>query len=306
MTSAGADFYYHPDELGSILALTDSAGATQWSYRYEPYGKAKTETKVNRNAPVNPMRFTGTYLDASGQNHLRARQYDAATGEFTSPDSAGSASAYGYAEANPMVYVDPLGTDVRDFVRGLRAASGYVMAVGGLVAVAVACTPLVTCAPAVATYTAVLVGVAGTVHAGTSIALAYDSCARGKGSCVSDVVQAGLSVGVGGYGYSIMRLPIAPRALADDAISGRNLGRQLASEQQLGEAGRAIAGAGTGVTLRDAPRLAQQYGGSADDWLKMSSSSYRGTDGLQFETHWYQNIRTGQGVEFKTKMGYGG
>jgi RHS repeat-associated protein len=209
MTSSGADFYYHPDELGSILALTDSAGATQWSYRYEPYGKAKTETKVNRNAPINPMRFAGTYLDASGQNHLRARQYDAATGEFTSVDTAGSASAYGYAEANPMVYVDSLGTDARDFVRGLRAASGYVMAVGGLIAVAVACTPLVTCAGAVATFAAVLVGVGGTVHAGTSIALAYDSCARGKGSCVSDVVQAGLSVGVGGYGYGIMRLPAA-------------------------------------------------------------------------------------------------
>jgi hypothetical protein len=34
----------------------------------------------------------------------------------------------------------------------------------------------------------------------------------------------------------------------------------------------------------------------------MDSSSYRGADGLQFETHWYENIRIGQRVELKTKI----
>ena len=34
----------------------------------------------------------------------------------------------------------------------------------------------------------------------------------------------------------------------------------------------------------------------------MSSSSYTGSDGLQFETHWYENVQTGERVEFKTKF----
>lgn len=89
---------------------------------------------------------------------------------------------------------------------------------------------------------------------------------------------------------------------AESAVAGRVLGRQLASEQQVGEAGTAMAGAGTSTELRAASRLADQYGGSASDWAKIGGSSYRGADGLQFETHWYENIRTGQRVEFKTKI----
>ncbi len=70
----------------------------------------------------------------------------------------------------------------------------------------------------------------------------------------------------------------------------------------MAEAGTRIAGPGTKAALRDAPRPALQYGGSPDDWVKVSSSSYRGADGYQFETHWYENIRNGQRVEFKTKV----
>ena len=32
------------------------------------------------------------------------------------------------------------------------------------------------------------------------------------------------------------------------------------------------------------------------------SSSYTAPDGTKFETHWYENVRTGQRVEFKTKL----
>lgn len=36
--------------------------------------------------------------------------------------------------------------------------------------------------------------------------------------------------------------------------------------------------------------------------MKVSSSAYRGSDGFQFETHWYENIQTGERVEFKIKF----
>ena len=59
---------------------------------------------------------------------------------------------------------------------------------------------------------------------------------------------------------------------AESAVAGRNLGRQLASEEQVGEAGTAMAGAGTSTELRVASRLADQYGGSASDWAKVGGS----------------------------------
>jgi len=35
---------------------------------------------------------------------------------------------------------------------------------------------------------------------------------------------------------------------------------------------------------------------------KMSSNSYTAPDGTKFETHWVENIKTGERVEFKTKF----
>lgn len=88
---------------------------------------------------------------------------------------------------------------------------------------------------------------------------------------------------------------------AEAALAGRNLGRQLASEQQLSEIGRALAGAGSSTKLRVAERLARDYGGVADDWAKMGSSSYRGADGFRMETHWYENVLSRERFEFKAK-----
>ncbi|MDX6400379.1 MAG: hypothetical protein QOF27_985 [Gaiellaceae bacterium] len=116
MNTGGADYYFHHDALGSTANLTSSAGATQWTYVYEPYGIARTETKVNNKAPVSPMKFNGQYFDsATSLYHLRARQYDPALGRFLSLDPvAGSTekpfvSAYAYGDDAPTVLSDPSG-----------------------------------------------------------------------------------------------------------------------------------------------------------------------------------------------------
>ena len=70
----------------------------------------------------------------------------------------------------------------------------------------------------------------------------------------------------------------------------------------MSEAGRIMAGPGGRVPFRDAGRVAKQYGGDAIDWVKKTSSSHTARDGVQFETHWVENIRTGQQFEFKTKF----
>lgn len=87
-----------------------------------------------------------------------------------------------------------------------------------------------------------------------------------------------------------------------DTANGLRLNKSLASEAQLSETGEIMAGTGGRVPFRDAGRVAQQYGGSPADWVKKTSSSYGARDGVQFETHWVENIKTGQRVEFKTKF----
>lgn len=91
-----------------------------------------------------------------------------------------------------------------------------------------------------------------------------------------------------------------PGARFGGAVNGLNLNKSLASRSQMSEAGSTIAG-GTSK-FRDSVRIAKDHGGSATDWVKKSSSSYTARDGSRFETHWVENVRTGQRVEFKTKL----
>ena len=67
--------------------------------------------------------------------------------------------------------------------------------------------------------------------------------------------------------------------------------------------GTPIIGAGTSRVLNDAPRLRAQYGGSASDWAKVTSWSYKAADGAIVEVHAYQHIPTGKVVEFKSIWG---
>lgn len=116
MGSGGQDYYFHTDALGSIVNLTDSSGQTEWTYRYDPYGSAKQQTKNDPAAPDNPLRYSGQLLDpTSGLYNLRARNYDPTTGQFLTPDPAPAtqttpaATTYLYAAANPTVNTDPSG-----------------------------------------------------------------------------------------------------------------------------------------------------------------------------------------------------
>jgi hypothetical protein len=89
---------------------------------------------------------------------------------------------------------------------------------------------------------------------------------------------------------------------AHNAADFAKLNKSLASQQQMGEAGEATAGAGGPAPFRNAGNAAQKYGGDPSDWAKMKSSSY-GADGDKFRTHWIENTKTGQREEFKTKIG---
>jgi RHS repeat-associated protein len=131
MTTGAGTFYYHHDGLGTVANLTSATGTPQWSYTYEPFGSMRTEVRNDPSAPTNLMRFTGEYFDmVSGLYHLRARQYDPATGRFLQVDPVAQSifdprvTAYTYVNNLPTVWTDPSG---RCFLVCLGAAVGAVV-----------------------------------------------------------------------------------------------------------------------------------------------------------------------------------
>lgn len=118
MNSGGNPYYYLYDALGSVVNLTSSAGATEWTYSYEPFGGPRTATRNDPDAPDNPMQFTGGFLDsASGLYDLGAREEDPSDGRFLNEDPLPTlignddSSPYAYTADQPTTHVDPSGAD---------------------------------------------------------------------------------------------------------------------------------------------------------------------------------------------------
>jgi RHS repeat-associated protein len=100
--------WFHHDQLGSTRLITDSAGTSQATYAYDPFGSLASST----GSVTNPFGFAGQYKDPeSGWYYLRARYYDATTGQFVSADPAvySTAAPYSYASSSPLNQTDPTG-----------------------------------------------------------------------------------------------------------------------------------------------------------------------------------------------------
>lgn len=114
VTPAGSDYYAY-DAYGNVSDLTDTTGATQWAYQYDPFGVVRSAVNVSGNAPTNPFQYAGQYTDAaSGLSDMRARQYDPTTGGFLTVDplhetTTLASSPYAYAGDLPILYGDPSG-----------------------------------------------------------------------------------------------------------------------------------------------------------------------------------------------------
>ena len=109
----GANYFYHADGLGSIVALTDDKGETAQTINYQSYGKPVTVIYDPAAAP-NPYYFTARELDAeTGLYYYRARYYDWQRGAFTQEDPIGFESGdhnlYSYVFNQPSRYTDAFG-----------------------------------------------------------------------------------------------------------------------------------------------------------------------------------------------------
>ena len=123
-------YYFHTDQIGTPLELTDSEGEIVWQSTYRSWGSVEQMTviEVEQN-----LRFQGQYFDNETQLHYNTfRYYEPEIGRFISQDPIGLGgdwNLYQYV-ANPTAWVDPLGLDALSILAG-RGYSGVTKTLGG-------------------------------------------------------------------------------------------------------------------------------------------------------------------------------
>lgn len=144
---AGARSWLHADHLGSVVLVTDAAGAVAATAAYDPYGAVLSTT----GAPTEHGYATSESVPGDGELVLLGvRWYAPGLGRFISPDSVVvdaddpfAWNLYAYCRDNPTSFVDPSG---RSFWKIFAAVVAMVAIVALAIVVSVftfgAATPL--------------------------------------------------------------------------------------------------------------------------------------------------------------------
>lgn len=106
---SGAPYFLTADHLGSIREMTDTNGAVQARYEFDPYGR---RTKVSGSLDAK-FAFTGhASHEPSGLNLAPYRGYDPDIARWISRDpieEIGGVNLYAYVQNDPLNWIDLLG-----------------------------------------------------------------------------------------------------------------------------------------------------------------------------------------------------
>lgn len=131
MQVGSANYYYTRDHLGSTRELTDSSGAVQARYDYDPYGR---RTKLSGSLDTD-FGFTGHYYHQPSALHLAFyRAYDSDLGRWISRDPIGEIGGihlYAYVGNDPISLYDPSGLLAGGLGYGGSAEIGWSFANAG-------------------------------------------------------------------------------------------------------------------------------------------------------------------------------
>jgi len=114
---AGVTSSFLTDALGSPIAVTDSSGAVQTEYSYEPFGKTTSTGASNSSS----YQYTGRENDGTGLYYYRNRYYYPQLQRFISEDpiefDGGDINLYAYVLNNPLIFTDPSGESFKTICR---------------------------------------------------------------------------------------------------------------------------------------------------------------------------------------------
>ncbi|MGB2985751.1 MAG: RHS repeat-associated core domain-containing protein, partial [Phycisphaerae bacterium] len=107
--------YYHGNQIGTTRLMTDSSGAGILPATYTAFGERVSGAM---SGPGDRYGYAGRWGYQTHQEfpylHVGARYYDPATGRFLQRDPIGingGLNVYLYADASPLIFVDPHGLD---------------------------------------------------------------------------------------------------------------------------------------------------------------------------------------------------
>ncbi|WP_200884547.1 RHS repeat-associated core domain-containing protein [Erwinia oleae] len=110
-------YYFHTDQIGTPLEMTDAEGQIVWQAKYRAWGAVE---KLVVNEVEQNLRFQGQYFDVeTGLHYNTFRYYDPEIGRFITQDPIGllgGENLYEYAP-NTINWIDPWGLSCRtDYV----------------------------------------------------------------------------------------------------------------------------------------------------------------------------------------------
>ena len=113
----GTQYFYITNQMGDVLAITDTEGSIVGNYEYDAWGKILTaDTDI---AEQNPLRYRGYYYDnETGYYYLQSRYYDSNICRFINTDDFGlikltsknsNYNLFTYCANDPINKYDPSG-----------------------------------------------------------------------------------------------------------------------------------------------------------------------------------------------------